>query len=427
MSAKTMQVVITKADLDAVVARASLAAMSDEGQSEMQRASNETRGCVRVAAAGGKITFESSVSRFSARHVVPAGGEVEIVSEGETCVPAKDLKIVASKVRSGRKVSITFIPSPPDPTLAVSPEAKAILPNGVVEVGSINGDRVVTKTKIEAYPTVGFSAPQYPDESELTVLMSGKASAVRTACGAVGFCINPDDQKETYDKYAIFTAPDAIYFLGADGRRAAVVQAKAEAFDRIIGTDSKVPVLVDALFMTPIVASLSDDDPVTIAVDKDAQRLFIISGRTTYHVAMIAEKLRMKYPHYKRVVDLEAGMVMLVNREELAEASDMLYVVNQDRGRHTICRDEKVVRVVSKGLTSIKEASGQVPCAFVGEGKMRAETISLATKYLVDGLKKMGSDNVRMSFTPDELRVKIEDESDPKFTYYLQVMSPNDV
>ena len=426
MSEKTMQVVITKQDLDEVAAKATLAALSDEGKSEMQKASNETRGCVRICAKGDSITFESSVSKFSVRHVVPVGGDVSIVSEGETCVPASELKVVASKVRKDRKVSISFVAVPPDVTLATSPAAKAILPDGVVEIGSINGDRVVAKTKIEAYPTSGFAAPQYPDESSITILMAGKAAPIREAIGTVGFCVNPKDQKEIYDKFAIFTAPDSVYFLGADGRRCAVVQAKAEAFDRIIGAETKAPVLVDFAFLTPVVATLSSDDPVSVGTDPEEQRLFVVSGRTTYCINMVAESLRMKYPNYKRVVGLQSGVVVLVNREELSEAVDMLGVVNRDRGRHTFCRDPEVVKLLGRGVSSIKEATGQVPCKVVGDGKMEGDTISLQTGYLVDGLKKMTAENVRLSFTPDELRVKVEDETDPKFSYFLQVMNPNE-
>lgn len=425
MSTKTMQITITKKDLDDVAARATLAAVSEEGRNEMQKANNETRGCVRIAAKGNQIVFESSVSRFSVKHVIPVGGDVEIISEGETCVPAADLKMVANKIRKDRKVSINFIAVEPDASLAMSPVAKAILPDGVVEVGSLNGDRIVAKTKIEAYPTAGFAAPQYPSDGELSVVMSGKASTIRDAVNTIGFCVNPKDQKEIYDKFAIFPSPDAIYFLGSDGRRCAVSKVPVSSFDKTIGTEFKAPLLVDAILFSPVVSTLSADEPVVVGTDAEGQRFFIVAGKTTYCINMVTESLRMKYPNYRRLIDLPVGVVVTVNREELAEAIGMLDVVNHDRGRHTFCRDLEVVRLLGRGVGSIKEATGQVPCKVVGE--MKGEQISLQTGYLVDGIKKMAAENIKMSFTVDEKRVNVEDENNPKFSYYLQVMNPNDI
>jgi DNA polymerase III sliding clamp (beta) subunit (PCNA family) len=406
------------------IKRASLAALTEEGQSEMRRASNETRGCVRITASSGKIAFESGVSTFSVRHIVPAGVGAAIVAEGETCVPAKDLKRIIKECKGASTLSLAFVPAPPDP--AMSPEARAIMPDGAVEIGLVTGGRTIAKSKVESYRTAGFVAPEYADEASLTLLLAGRVASVRAPYNAVSFCINRKDQNGIYDKLAIFTNPNSVFFLGADGRRCAVVQANADSFDRFVGKELKAPVLVDDVFAAPILRSLSDKDPIMLGIEQGTQNLHVVSGRTTYRVCMVPEAERMKYPNYRRLVGMETGAVVVVNRQELVGAMRLLNMANFERSRHTFCRDPEVLKVAGRGVSSIKEATGQIPYRPVGEPRLKDDTITFRTDFLVEGLKGMSAENVRMTFTPDEMRVKIEDEIDPKFAYYVQVRNANE-
>ena len=95
---KELKVIVSREDMEMVVKRASLAAMTEEGQSEIARASNETRGCVLITAKMDEIVFDASVSRFSSRYVVKVGSSATVEAEGQACIPAKELKEVISKI-----------------------------------------------------------------------------------------------------------------------------------------------------------------------------------------------------------------------------------------------------------------------------------------------------------------------------------------
>jgi DNA polymerase III sliding clamp (beta) subunit (PCNA family) len=427
MSTKALSIVISKKDLDYVVGRAAIAAMTEEGQSEISRASNETKGCVRISAFNNKIIFESSVSRFSSRYIVEVDnkGGASIVSEGETCVPAKELKTVSGKIRNDRNVSISFVPVPVDSSSGTA-TARAVLPDGVVEIGSISGNKVVSKTKIEAYPASHFSAPQYPETSLMKIIADGKASGFKKACNTIAFSVNPSDLKEVFDKFAIFTASDGIYFVGSDGRRCSVVKASADMFNSFSNVDMEVPLLADAEFASPALSSIADDDPLLVGVDQDGERMYLCSGNTSYCINMLNESSRKQYPNYKRITDLPTKVVVLINRDEFSETMDLLGVVNNDRGIYTFCKDEHVVKLVGRGIGTVKETTGSVGYTVVSSDDLKSQSISLNTKYLTEGIKKMSCENIRMSFTEAENRVKIEDEKDSKFIYFMQVMNPNE-
>jgi DNA polymerase III sliding clamp (beta) subunit (PCNA family) len=420
---KALNIVISKSDLETVVKRAGLAALTEEGQSEVMRASNETKACIRVSAYGNKIVFDSSVSRFSSRYIISVGegSDSKIISEGETCIPAKEVKAVSEKIRKGYMVSIEFSPVTEEPN---ANQVTSMLSDGVVEIGILKGDKVVSKVKIETYPTQHFSAPQYPEVSDLTVVISGKASCIKEPYGVVGFAINPADLKETYNKLAIFPAKDALFFLGSDGRRAALVQSKKdEKLESFLKVDDEksLPVLIEVEYLSPVLSSIGDEEDVVLAMDKSEERVYVISGSTTYCINMVDKASRGKYPNYKLIGNLPINAVILADREELVQSIDMLGIVNKDRGNHTY--EGNNIKLLGRGFGATKEATGEVPFTVVGDKTLANKDLCLHTKYLIEGLKHMTCEKVKLSFTKDEKRVKIEDEKDPKFIYYTQVMA----
>lgn len=425
MSTKSLSIVISKKDLDLVVGRASLAAMTEEGQNEITRATNETMGCIRISAENGKIVFESSVSRFSSRYViVTGGGDSEIISEGETCVPAKELKTVASKIRNDRKISISFVPVSPDTAGNMSASEKAVLPDGVVEIGSISGQKVVSKTKIEAYPPSRFASPNYPDLDSLKVVAEGKVGFFKKACATVGFAVNSSDLKEVFDKFAFFTSEDGIYFVGSDGRRCAIVKALGDSFTKYSNVAEEIPILADAVFISPALSSMPDDVQMTMGLDQEEERLYICAGETSYCINMVDESSRAKYPNPKRITNIPTKVEVLINRDEFSETMDILGIVNSDRGTYSFGRqdgEDQMITLVGRGIGTVKETTGSVGYKLISKDTMNRSSISLNTKYLSEGIKRMSCENIRMSFTEDELKVKIEEEKDSQFVYFMQV------
>lgn len=439
-----MSVVITKNDLDIVVSRASLAAMSEEGQSAISRANNETKGCVRVTASGNKIMFDSSVSRFSSRYVVTIGeGSEEVIeSEGSTCIPAKELKSVSGKIKDG-KIRLTFVAMPAARAVNASASTTSMLSDGVVEVSVLKGAKHVAKAKIEAYPATYFSCPDFQGPESLRLVMSGKASDLKDPFGLVSFAINENDTKEVYNKLGIFPAQDAVFFLGSDGRRGAMVERPVKGKDgeptgiKVMEGEALAPILIDSEFITPIMSSVDIGAEMLLAMDETEDHIYMFFGETTYRISMAEKLLRKKFPHYQKIIALKKKAEILIDRKELSQAIDLLGIVNIDRGRYRFCRSERVIRLLGRGVATVKEATGEVTYeavsqAELGDGDIDRETISnpeihLHTGYLIDGLKKMSSDKVRMIFTPDELKVRIEDATDPKFYYFMQVMNPSEV
>lgn len=426
MSNKALKVTISKKDLNIVIGRACLAAMTSEGQSEISKAGNASLGCVRIEASGDSIVFESSVSRFASQHIVKVGegSEASIESAGVTRVPVKELKTVASAISDDYMVSIAFVEKPVDQGDVSSP-IKAILPNGVVQITAIKGSKSMAGVEIEAYPDA--NGQQYPSLGELNVILSGKASCVKTPYGLVGFAINPGDPKETYNKFAIFASTEAVFFLGADGRRCAVVESKGDTFEKFIGIELETPILIEVEYLNPVLSSIPSEEPFVLAVDPSEERVYVLSGGTTYRINMVNKTFRSKYPNYKKIMGLKEGTTISINRKDFSMAAGLLKTVNPDRATHRYDCDRSVIALNSKGLTAIKKATGEVEFKTLSDTPLKGNEICLHTMFVIEGLKKMVGENVKMAFTPDEARVKIQDETDPQFLYFMQVMTKNEV
>ena len=415
-----MKILVGAHILKTAIRRAGLAAMTDDGQSEVMKSNNETCGCVLITAAGDSIAFESSVPNFSARHIVRIGegSDAAIVGEGEICVPAKEIKAVLAQIPNDYNVSIAFVP------IEGLPEESTRMPCGFVEVAGVKGKKTVAKAKIEAYPVTHFTTRQFPEASDLQLVLAGKASSIKGHYACVGFPILTDDPNQVYNKLALFPSETGVFVLGSDGRRCAIVEAKADTFTSFMNTEPEAPVTVSAEFVAPIFASLADNDDLVMAMDKAEEFIYFMSGSTSYAASMVNKAQRKKFPNYKRITDLPVGAVITVDRKQLLIAANMLLNVKQDRVLYAFDKQTKTVRIVGRGLTTIKEAAAEVEYEVV-ESEITGNLLCLNTKFLVEGLKKMTAEKVKLSFAPDEQRVRIEDATDPQFVYYMQVLISN--
>jgi DNA polymerase III sliding clamp (beta) subunit (PCNA family) len=301
---------------------------------------------------------------------------------------------------------------------------KNMLPVGTVDIGAVNSKnkRTVVKATMDSFPTGNFNSQAFPELSELDVVFTGKASCMRQPYSDVSFSTNPDDPNEVFNKLAIFMGKEDVYFLGADGRRCALYKSPAAKFDTYACLDEQLPLLIETEYLTPVLASLSDDEPLALAVERDCGHVYVISGNTSYRIAMVGTQSRTNYPAVRKIIDMKVGATILIDRQELLLASNVLYSVSNDRGSHSYRENEVILSAQS--LMAIKKAEGRVPYAWTSETKLKRSDVCFHTGYLIEGLNRMDCEKAKLLFTPDERKVRIEDETDPQFTYYIQVIPP---
>jgi DNA polymerase III sliding clamp (beta) subunit (PCNA family) len=426
-----LKVVLSLPVLQRAIRRAHRAAIPANNRSvEDLRLEN----CIRISAKNGAITVESSQSQsqFSARHVIAADGEdALIIADGEACVSVKALQVYLKKIGDAQAISLTLLPAIQKESVAVEvavPVKKSrkekkvqVPPFGRLEVGfiSIRGSLI---TSMDTISPVGFGDLGFPDIADLDVIFTGKASCLRKPYADISFSANPDDPNEFFNKLAIFMSSEGVYFLAADGRRCAIVKSTAEKFDSYACVDATLPILIELKYLTETLASLSYNDPITLAVSRDRSHAYILSGATSYRIALKGEQTRTNFPTIYKIIGMEFGASVLVDRKELLTACNMLYNVSNDRC--TLSYQEKEILISAHSLMALKKAAGSVDFEWNSEARLKGTDFCFNTGNLIDGLNKMSEEKVKLTFTPDERKVKMENESDTNLSYYLQVIPP---
>jgi DNA polymerase III sliding clamp (beta) subunit (PCNA family) len=423
--AAEMKIVVSSSAWKTAMRHAGLAASTKEGKAYSSKIGEEQLGCVLITAEDGKITFESSVRKFAARHVVPADDvDASIIAHGIACVPVMDLKTIVGKLRANHAISIAFCPT--TPTADVSPRMKDLVACGEAEIGIVSPRGGVTMSRCDAFSPAGFLSSVFPDVAALDVVFTGKASCMRQPYADVSFSINSDDPNEVFNKLAIFMGKEEVCFIGANGLRCALSRATADKFDSYACIDEQIPLLIEIEYLAPALSALSNNDPITLAVAHDRANVYIISGNTTYRIAMVNEQSRTNYPPICKIIEIKAGATILIDRQELLLALKVLWNVSPYCGqRHIFAADGKL-HLQAQSSMAIKGANAVIPYSWGSDVKLDRTDVVLYTNGLVEGLTRMSGDKVRLMFTPDENMVRIEDETDPRFSYYMRVNPPAD-
>jgi DNA polymerase III sliding clamp (beta) subunit (PCNA family) len=353
-----------------------------------------------------------------------------VEAEGAACVPAKEFKEVVSKIppECGVGLCYTYQPVEPDPS---TPEAlKSLMPDGILSVGAIRKGRSVSKAHIESYPTERFAAVEYPDVAGLKLILSAPSKIIKDAYGAIRFTIDPKNANDLLNKVALYDSDDTVYFMGTDSRRCAIFPVKkASLVASAAFSDEEygrpIPVTIDAEFLSPILAATGDEEVMTIAADSEGNYLYLFCGQSSYRIKRLARSLAAQYPDYRRMLSMTAGPVLLLDRVEFQLNLALMRPANEARGKYTFDKEKGIVRLSGKGLQAIKGADGELQYKQVSGDPVRSAFICLHTDYFREAVKQMKSENIKFSLNKDENKVRVEDETDPKFFYFMQVMSTN--
>ena len=426
-----MKVVIPLRALRMACSRGCLAALTAEEQSEIARASNETMGYVMISAKDGKITFDAGVSRLASRHVIKAseGAAARIEAEGEACVPAKEFNDLASHMPPESRIALSFTHQPPEVDKSTTWTVKILRPNGVLSVRAIKNNKIITNGQIESYPTERFASLDYPDLSVLKVVIRGKAKFIKESHGSIAFAINDIDA--TLNSVALFDGGDTVYFVGTDTRRCAIAKAKKSDFEKysdfnVEENGRPIPIQIDAEYLTLILSAASDEDVVTVAMDEAGEYLYVFCGASSYRIHRCHKSFDRHYPDYRRMLSMPTGSVILVDRQECKTALKIMLNASPYHAQLMFSGNESLVRMSGRGLKAIKGVESILAYKQVSGNPLKSRTIRLDPSYFYKAIKRMTSEQVKLSFSVDETKLRVEDEVDPKFLYFVQAMNPGE-
>ena len=382
---------------------------------------NSWRDSLKIVADHAGVRFEASEGGLSSMYLLKAVGDVRIVQPGEACVSYGAIKQACSKMQKGRDVSLAYAPKVADGAVSTKGmvDSRHNLTYGAMEVASVGDGGATVCCRIESYPDPHFVRAEYPDVSNLCVELKGRATAIKEACGLARTAIDQSTIREVFRKLVISCTRRDISFVGSDGKRCAIANRSRSAFDEV--TKAKTTILIDAKCLMSVLRTIPNEKFFTLATDRKSQHVYLYCGTARYRFSCPCWDKKVKYPNFGQLLKLPLGTVFLADRKELAAALKVLLLVHGSMCAFSFSNNGSVV-VSAKGIDVVGEARATVRCRLTAGAALKKPLVHLNLRYLLDCVSMLNADNVKLSFACDEMRVKIEDETNPKFRYFMQVV-----
>lgn len=257
------------------------------------------------------------------------------------------------------------------------------LPSGVIELELEDSKLHITT---EQYKSVvnGIVADDFPVMPAIT---SGKswsvpANILKKALQQVVFAASNDESRPVLTGVLLHTIDGRLYMAATDSYRLA---------EKDLGVNKEtVQLLVPASAMQDLLRIIGDgDDPVKVTHDEQ-QVLFQVGD-----VELVARLLEGKYPDYRKLIPQDFAVSATLKRADFVNVTKVSSLfARESAGSVTIEVDD------AKGTLSIRSIASQL-----GENTANAAakttgsgSITLNSRYLLDGLQALNSDEVLFGF-----------------------------
>jgi len=116
---------------------------------------------------------------------------------------------------------------------------------------------------------------------------------------------------------------------------------------------------------------------------------------------------------------------VVIDKKSLETALSAVSVANKDRSQYTIETGKNSITVKARGVAALKTVEAKAKCETV-EKSLKEKTVTMSTSHLLSSLSKLQGEKIVLSFTEDEMRVRVEDPSNKSFVYLLQRIMDNE-
>jgi len=410
-----MKITIPNGKIRKALEKGAQAAFTKEATDDDNLRISPTLNCVKVEPTSEGLSFESHVSQMSIKHEVESAEDITVECPEGICFDASwVLKSCCMTAPDDRNIVLETTSI----EVAEGAEEGKVYPNGklTVSVTDQNG-RILSSWNDRTFSTEDFADTSYPAKEEFATI---KASIFKQLIEDVIFSANLSDYMEMLDNMAILRRAGRLVLVCTNGKRCAIRTAPEGAATLAEG-EGKLMVKADILRRA--VAAFSDDDDIVISDCGDGLNALLSADGTTAKIAMPPVHARKKFPDADKVLALEMSFSLDLKKSDLIEGLGYASKINNQRGEYFVTggEDQITIKSVDEGTTKSNETMifcGEIPQSLTGNH------IFLGNQAFIDFVKRLPGDTVKLSFTEDERRVRVEDPDLPDYVYVMQRMKP---
>jgi DNA polymerase-3 subunit beta len=280
------------------------------------------------------------------------------------------------------------------------------LPSGVIEL-ELDGTKLRVST--EQYQSVvnGIVADDFP---VMPAISKGKtwnlsSASLKKGLQQVVFAASSDEIRPVLTGVLIQTVDGKLYMVATDSYRLAEKQ---------LGSNKEaIQLLVPASAMQDLLRVLGDGEEVVQVTHDDLQILFKVGD-----VELVTRLVEGKYPDYRKLIPESFATKATVKRNDLINVAKVSSLfARESAGSVTVEVDEAARQLSIRSVASqLGENNASATGKVTGSG-----SITLNSRYLLDGLNALSGEDVLFSFNGKLEPIMI---SDPKSEGYVHIIMP---
>ena len=283
-----------------------------------------------------------------------------------------------------------------------------------------SGEQVQLTSLSGSYQMRGLPADDYPElpmvESGMTLKLQ-PAGLVQALKGTL-FASSADEAKQLLTGVHLRFNAKALEAAATDGHRLAVLQVEDALEDAAANSDDAAEgfaVTLPARSLREVerlMAGWRSDDPVSLFCDR-GQVVFLAADQM-----VTSRTLEGTYPNYGQLIPDGFNRTLALDRRGLIAALERIAVLADQHNnvvKFTSQPDEGVVQI-SADAQDVGSGSESLPASLTGD----AIQIAFNVRYVLDGLKAMGSDRVVLHCNAPTTPAVLKPEGDAEaFTYLV--------
>ena len=283
-----------------------------------------------------------------------------------------------------------------------------------------SGEQVQLTSLSGSYQMRGLPADDYPElpmvESGMTLKLQ-PAGLVQALKGTL-FASSADEAKQLLTGVHLRFNAKALEAAATDGHRLAVLQVEDALEDAAASSDDAAEgfaVTLPARSLREVerlMAGWRSDDPVSLFCDR-GQVVFLAADQM-----VTSRTLEGTYPNYGQLIPDGFNRTLALDRRGLIAALERIAVLADQHNnvvKFSSQPDEGVVHI-SADAQDVGSGSESLPASLTGD----AIQIAFNVRYVLDGLKAMGSDRVVLHCNAPTTPAVLKPEGDAEaFTYLV--------
>lgn len=328
---------------------------------------------------GSKLKLVSTDLRMGVKHYIKA----DIEKSGNITIPAKKFFDILHTL-------------PPDHDIFVTVDEE-----NRVHIKCGRSRFVINGAPKAEYPVL----PEFNKKNTFKLVIEDLIGMIKKTI----FAASSDETRYVLNGVFWAASEGSLIMVATDGRRLASVRRDVVPKDKQFRVIIPTKILAE---LARIMGNVEDDEKeVTMSVT-DNQVGFQLRDTT-----MISRLVEGSFPNYEQVIPSKKDIQVLFGTKELLTITKQAALCIPDRGGSVKCALKKGVLHVSASSQTL-EFEDELPADYKGDDFV----IAFNPQYIIDGLKAIGSDKLRIGLTTPVNPALIEPEGDEEYKYVVMPM-----